>query len=234
DSDLLFVAPIEPLWEPVERDGVLVTRFYPPPYGVDKSGWPNRVQLLNGVRHLVDADTYAEALRRLLDERVDVNVGVMGISRPRGDAFLHDWAEGMEKGRSADIPLLDEMLTLALLPKHHHFLADEKWNCPADEFFRRTNLADACVIHYFADGWRVGRIRIGRNPATWAGQKWYRAHAGMSRRLDLAAWERSDPTFTGPLRRAAANTANFVALSLSVKVALAMTRRRLFNRCDRL
>jgi hypothetical protein len=232
DSDLLFVAPIDALWEPLERDGVLVTRFYPPPHGVDDSGWPNRVQLLKGVRHLVDGDTYAEALRRQLDERIDINVGVMGISRPRGDAFLHDYAERIEKGRSANITLLDEMLALALLPKHHHFLADEKWNCPADEFFRRTNLGDACVIHYFADGSQVRGMRLGRNPATWAGQKWYAAHELTGRSVDLAAWERSDPAFTGPQRRAIARTTSH-ALSLGVKPMLVRARVWLSSRCDR-
>ncbi len=184
-------------------------------------------------------DAAGVALERQLAELgsgvtfVDVNVGVMGISRPRGDAFLHDWAEGMEKARSADIPLLDEMLALALLPKHRHVLADEKWNCPADEFFRRTNLADACVIHYFADGWRVRGIRVGRSPTTWAGQKWYRAYAGMKGSLNLAAWERSDPTFTGPLRRAVVRTAS-LPLSQSIKRVLLRTRHSLRQRGDRL
>jgi hypothetical protein len=232
DSDLLFVAPIDALWEPLERDGVLVTRFYPPPHGIDDSHWPSRAHLLKGVRNLVDGDTYAEALRQL-DEGVDINVGVMGISRPRGDAFLHDWGERMEKGRSANIPLLDEMLALALLPKHHHFLADEKWNCPADEFFRRTNLADACVIHYFSDGSRLGGTRLGRNPTTWAGRKWYAAHAAMGRSLDLAAWERSDPAFAGPRRRAVLYaTSN--AVSVGVKPTLVRTRTWLRWRCERL
>ncbi len=205
DSDLLFFEPIDELWDPLEREGVLVTRFFPAPYGVDGSssrpGWANRVALLKGVRELVDADTYTEAVRRLLEERIDVNVGVMGISVPKGEAFLSDWSERMEWGRSARITLLDEMLVVALISKHRHFLAEEKWNCPADEFFRRTNLAEAHTIHYFADGIRVHGIRLGRNPATWAGKKWYETYRQASRRLNLGAWERIDPTFAGPLQR---------------------------------
>lgn len=205
DSDLLFFKSIDDLWDPLEREGVLVTRFFPAPYGVDGSssrpGWANRIALLEGVRELIDADTYTEAVRRLLEERIDVNVGVMGISAPRGEAFLSDWSERMERGRSARITLLDEMLVVALISKHRHFLADEKWNCPADEFFRRTNLAEAGVIHYFADGIRVHGIRLGRNPATWAGKKWYETYRQAGRHLDLSAWERIDPTFVGPLRR---------------------------------
>jgi hypothetical protein len=195
DSDVLFVEPIDELWEPLEREGVLVTRFFPAPDGYGGPGQWSRVELLKGVRNLVDRETYAEALRRMRDERIDVNIGVMGISRPRGDAFLADWAERIERGRGQGSLLLDEMLVVALLPKHRHFLADEEWNCPADEFFRRTNLGDARVIHYFADGTSVHGIRIGRNPATWAGRGWYAAYADARRELNLAVWESSDPTF---------------------------------------
>jgi hypothetical protein len=68
--------------------------------------------------------------------------------------------------------LLDEMLVVALIGDYPHFLADEIWNCPADECFRRTNLADAVIIHYFADGHHLfGNQRMGRNPGTWAGKK---------------------------------------------------------------
>ena len=198
DSDLLFQKPIDELWGPLEREGVLVTRFYPAPYGVDgtasRPGWANRMKHLEDVRELVDATTYADAVRRLLDERIDVNVGVMGISRPLGDTFLTDWAERMERGRSTRIQLMDEMLAVALVAKHRHFLTDEKWNCPADEFFRRTNLADAHVIHYFADGNQVYGIHLGRNPASWAGKKWYKAYRQAAQHIDLSRWVRADPT----------------------------------------
>jgi hypothetical protein len=37
DSDLLFVKPIDPLWESLEEKGILFTRFFPNPYGIDGS-----------------------------------------------------------------------------------------------------------------------------------------------------------------------------------------------------
>ena len=200
DSDLVFRAPVDELWEPLEREGLLVTRFFAPPYGVDgtpeRPGWGNRVGYLESVRALVDTETWEAALHRMLHDRIDVNVGVMGLSRPRGDAFLDDYDDHMERARSVDILLPDEMLTVALLPKHHHILVDEAWNCPADEFFRRTNLADARVIHYFADGQEVHGIRLGRNAATWAGRKWHEAYLAVAQRLDLNRWERADPGFS--------------------------------------
>jgi len=197
DSDLIFQKPIDELWEPLEREGVLVTRFYPAPYGVDgtagKPGWANRMQHLEDVSELVDPETYTAAVRRMLDERIDINIGVMGIARPLGDAFLADWAERMERGRVKRIQLMDEMLAVALSAQHRHFLAEEKWNCPADEFFRRTNLADAHVIHYFADGNQVHGILLGRNPRSWAGKKWYKTYQQAARYIDLRRWVRSDP-----------------------------------------
>lgn len=201
DSDLVFFEPIDPLWEPLEREGVLLTRFYPAPYGVDGTkeapGWSNRVRFLERVRHLVDEETYKLALSRMTNDRIDINIGVMGISRPLGDGFLADWSERMERDRSRRIPLMDEMLVVALAARHRHFLAGEEWNCPADEFCRRTSLADARIIHYFADGQRVHGIRLGRNPSTWAGTKWYEAHYRAACRFPLRRLQRDDPTFTG-------------------------------------
>lgn len=197
DSDMIFLKPIDELWRPLERDGVLFTRFFPAPYGVDGTvnnpGFANRTRHLEDVRELVDPATYAEAVRRMLDERIDINIGVLGIARPLGDAFLADWAERMERGHSRRIQLMDEMLAVALSATHRHYLADEKWNCPADEFFRRTNLADAHVIHYFADGNKVHGISLGRNPATWAGKKWYRAYQQTAQFIDLSRWVQADP-----------------------------------------
>ena len=199
DSDLLFMAPIDELWEPLERNGVLATRFFPNPYGVDgapgRPGWANRLQFLAGIRGLVDEQTYKVGINRLVNDRIDVNVGVMGIASPAGDAFLADWAERMERGRSQQILLIDEMLAFALLANHQHFLANEIWNCPADEFFRRTNLADARIIHYFADGCRVHGIRLGRNRDTWAGKKWYAVYRQVARQIDLRHWTQCDSTF---------------------------------------
>jgi hypothetical protein len=205
DSDLLFQAPIDDLWAPLEREGVLATRMFPPLYGVDGSpdrprGSLYRMGLMEQLRDLVDGDTYSTAVRRLVDDRIDINVGVMGVSRPKGDVFLNEWSELMERRRHDGILLLDELLVVVLLPRHRHFLADEAWNCPADEFFRRTNLADARVIHYFGDGHIVDGTRLGRNPATWAGRKWYKVYREAAKQIDLRHWESRDPTFVGKHR----------------------------------
>jgi len=205
DSDLIFQAPIDALWEPLERDGLLVTRFFSPPYGVDgtseQPGFANRMAHLDDIRSLIGEDYHDEAKRQLLNERIDVNIGVMGIARPAGNAFLDDWADFMERGGSRRILLMDEMLVVALMNRHRHYLADETWNCPADEFFRQTNLADASIIHYFADGHTIHGIRLGRNPSTWAGRKWFDMYLQAADRLELDRWTRFDPNFTGGWRR---------------------------------
>ena len=50
----------------------------------------------------------------------------------------------MDKGRT--IPLVDESLTNMLIAEFQHHLADESWNFPADEMFRRTRLSDAKIV----------------------------------------------------------------------------------------
>ncbi len=206
DSDLIFMGPIDPLWEPLEREGVLATRFFAPPFGVDgteaKPGWGDRAKFLRGVEDLLRPEVFKAAMNRLLVDRIDVNVGLFGVSKSTGSAFLADWIETMERGRSRRIMLLDEMTVVGLLAVHRHYLADEIWNCPADEFFRRTNLADARVIHYFADGHIMNKFRLGRNPDSWAGAKWYSLYQEAAAKHDLALWRSADPVFASALERA--------------------------------
>lgn len=205
DSDMVFLQPIDELWEPTEREGLLVTRFYPCPYGIEgsreKPGWANRVGHLESVREFVEPQVFSAALARMLQERIDVNVGVMGIAKRSGGAFLEDYCAAMERARPKQILLADEMLTVALIAKHRHDLAEEAWNCPADELFRRTNPLEAKVLHYFGDGCRVNGLRLGRNLTTWAGRMWYRVYELAARELDLDFWERRDPLFTARRRR---------------------------------
>lgn len=197
DSDIIFRSPIDALWEPLEKQGVLLTRFYAPPYGVDgsaeKPGFGNRIALLNGVRDIVGEELHAKAVRRMLQERIDINIGVMGISRTQGSAFLADYAEHLERGHERRPSLLDEMLVVALAGRHPHALVAEAWNCPADEFFRRTNLAEARVIHYFAEGQSVHGIPLGRNRQSWAGKKWFATLRLAAAKIDLGRWIETDP-----------------------------------------
>ncbi len=198
DSDMIFMRPIDHLWEPLERHGVLATRFHTPSHGIggthEKRGPFDRVDHLEGVRNLLAPKTFEIAMHRLVQEKIDVNIGVFGISLPRGAAFLNDWAAHMERGRGKNILLLDEMLVNGLLGIHDHYLADEAWNCPADEYFRYTNLADAKVIHYFGDGdTRLGS-RMGRNPATWAGMLWFQMYKEASDIIDFGPWRTHDFT----------------------------------------
>ena len=201
DSDIVFFGPIDELWEPLEKEGVLVTRFYHPPFGID--GTPeaptsdSRVALLDMMRPLIGDAAHDLTLNRFVHDRIDINIGVFGISRPKGDAFLAEFAQNMEDGRDLSVPLFDEMLVNALVGKYPHFLADEKWNCPADEFFRCTNLADAIAIHYFGDGSKVFDVHspMGRNIRTWAGKKWYAAYFELARTMDVSLWRKLDRNF---------------------------------------
>ena len=214
DADTIFLGPIDSLWEPLEREGLLVTRFSAPPYGIDGKldahGEFSRISLLENIRELLGPARFELAVRRMIDDRIDMNIGVLGISRDRGAGFLSEWAELMEKGHARKIDLLDEMLVVGLIAGYPHHLADEIWNCPANEMFRRTNLADAIVIHYFADGYPLwGDQRMGRNAATWAGRKWYAAYREAATALNLRPWRFLDPNFDRRAEPALANGAAY-------------------------
>ena len=190
DSDLLFLGSPEPLWQPLEDSGVLVTRFHPNPYGIggyaEQPGFAYRLGHFNDVAHLVSPNEFKRATVRLLKEGIDINVGVMGFARPQADMFLSELSESM--GADPAINLIDESLTNILIPKYPHYLADEKWNCPADEMFRKTPLSDAKIIHYFADGCVVGGRRFGRNRETEAGKLWFKAFEEMREQLSVQQW----------------------------------------------
>jgi hypothetical protein len=93
----------------------------------------------------------------------------------------------MDLGRS--IPLVDETLTNLLIADFEHHLADESWNCPADEMFRRTPLREARIVHYFADGVVLDDSRrLGRNRETEAGRAWFDAFDEMRAELPIEQW----------------------------------------------
>lgn len=54
------------------------------------------MHMLPGIRISSMLKTYAGAVRRITVEEADVNIGVLGISSPRGDAFLDDLASRID------------------------------------------------------------------------------------------------------------------------------------------
>lgn len=199
DCDMIFMGPIDPVWEQIEETGVFLTRFHAPAYGIDGTphhpGYLSRVGLLLQVRPVVGTELFEKGVRRMIRQHIDINVGVMGISRPAGDTFLADMARHLEIGRPQKVPLLDEMVVVAMAGNYPHHLAAETWNCPADEYFRQTNLADARVIHYFGEGYSFEDVPFGRNPVTWAGRKWLAMFREASEHVPLARWTGFDPGF---------------------------------------
>ena len=205
DSDTIFRGPIDELWEPLEREGVLLTRFRAHPYGVEgtpeRRGWGDRISLLDGIKSLLKSEDYDAARERLLVHGIDINIGLMGFSRPTGDAFLREWAEHMERGQGLKASIMDEMLINALQGRHRCHLVDDKWNCPASEFYRLTNVFDARMIHYFADGSRIFGARMARSMSSLAGRLWLKAYAEAGQHLDLVRWRKYDPFFDGHFTR---------------------------------
>ncbi len=190
DSDLLFLDSPEPLWQPTEDSGILVTRFHPNPYGIggsaEQPGFAYRLGHFNEVSHLVNPEDFKRATTRLLEEGIDINVGVMGFTRPQANNFLVEFSESMKADPA--INLIDESLTNVLITKYSHYLADEKWNCPADEMFRKTPLSDAKIVHYFGDGCVVDGRRLGRNHETEAGKLWFKTFDEMREQLPIQQW----------------------------------------------
>ncbi len=212
DSDTIFQGPIDELWEPLEREGSLVTRCRIPAYGVEGTpehpGWADRVGNLTDIKSLLTHADFDTAMARIVSHGIDINLGMIGFSRPKGEAFLQDWAEHLERGQELKAKIMDEMLIVALYWRYPHVLADEKWNCPASEFCRATLLQDARMIHYFADGSELFGQRVGRNSSTLAGRMWLAAYGEASQHMDLRRWRSRDPYFDGHLKRAAKFLAN--------------------------
>ncbi len=194
DSDLLFQASPEPLFAPTEQHGLLVTRFYPNPYGAygrpEKQEFGSRLRRIESINHLFTPEEIEKARKRLLLDRIDVNVGVMGLSQPKGLPFFEEYSRLIEKGRG--IELIDESLANLLIARYPHYLAEEEWNCPADNIFRKTALSEAKIIHYFADGYEPFGKRLGRNRATEAGQIWFKTFKEMHQTLPVAYWQKFD------------------------------------------
>ena len=205
DGDLLFIRPFDELWAPLEEKGVLLTRFYPNPYGahgsIDRKGACCRIDHLNDIRHVLQKEEFEAASDGLLNRNLDINIGVMGCVKGKSDAFLRELDERIRayaaQERIIKFPV-DEMLTLALSYRYQHYLAEEKWNCPEDEFFRRTDIKDANIIHYFAEGLERGGRVLGRSRDTEAGKLWFAKLEELSRDQKLDYWLKLDPFFNRP------------------------------------
>ena len=116
----------------------------------------------------------------------------------RGPAAMRSLPSGpgaWSKAGGKDILLLDEMLVVALAEHHPHYLADEQWNCPADEKYRSIDPAEAKILHFFLDGAIIDGRRIGRNVETWTGRQWFEAYRAAKADIDLSRWRLGDEYF---------------------------------------
>jgi len=66
----------------LEEKWILLTRFFPNPYGVDGTaenpGFANRIKYINDVKHLLNDDEYRQTIKQILVDEIDVNTGVVG------------------------------------------------------------------------------------------------------------------------------------------------------------
>ena len=194
DSDLLFRGSVEPLWAPLEEKNILLTRFHFNPYGMGgtpkRHGFGSRIQRLEDIRHMVSEEDFQNTKHRILEEEIDINIGVFGYVKGGGDALLNELIEIIARDHTPD--LVDEMVTNVLASRHEHHLAEESWNCPSDERFRRTTLEAAKVLHFFADGhFATGRF-LGRNPKTPEGRLWFQTLDEMNRQYAFDHWSTYD------------------------------------------
>ena len=92
DADLLFIRSFDELWQPLEEKGVLITKSFPNPYGIagtpENRGWGDRVKRLENTRPLLTDKEFRISRKRLLIDKIDVNIEVMGYYRgsPRWDS----------------------------------------------------------------------------------------------------------------------------------------------------
>ena len=198
DGDVLFLKNFDELWQPLEEKGFLLTRFHANPYGVNGTAtdhrWAYRLGHLEDIRPLLSEEEFFAARKKLLEDKVDINIGVMGYSRHRGNVFMRDFLIRIKKAkkRKMTTSCLDEMIILALSNKYPHYLAEEKWNCPADVFFKKTSLKEAVIVHYFADGTQVEGCKMGRQADTEAGRLWFSKFNELSEKIDLSYWKKYD------------------------------------------
>jgi hypothetical protein len=120
DGDLLFMQPIDELWEPLEANGCVLTNFCN--WKTDGKIMRARLNNLRGI--LTD-----EQVEKMCDSYPSVNIGVMGFTKDKGRKALRKWTEMTEK--LAGKHIADEIAAHVIKPWYDCYIAGPEFNASA-------------------------------------------------------------------------------------------------------
>jgi len=119
DADTLIEGPIDPLFDWLDSNPVIVTQFAE--WVTTGRKMKGRIRKLSGISPLVDA-----AIDHVTKNSYPaLNTGVMGWQR--NAPFLADW-QALGKALSGRF-IADELAAQLALPGSSHLLLDDRWNC---------------------------------------------------------------------------------------------------------
>jgi hypothetical protein len=136
DGDLLFLRPIDSLWQPLEDKGCLLTQF---------CDWRTNGPIMSGRIKQLNKVLNEEQIKKLCDDYPAINIGVMGFTKDKGGKAFRKWSDLTKK--VAGIHLADEIAAAVVPPYYDCFIAGAEYNASA-KFSNMDTIEYNTVVHY--------------------------------------------------------------------------------------
>lgn len=135
DGDILVRKPFDKLFDELDKNGFLVTRF---------SAWKTNGRTMTKRINRMSEFISKEDLLKALDHNPAINIGVMGYKKGTGDQILKEWGEITQKMSGKFIA--DEIAVHGVCFKYPCSIVSSLYNYSCK--LERAPLEDAVIIHY--------------------------------------------------------------------------------------
>lgn len=168
DGDLLFLKPIDDLWNPLIEKGCLLTQFCN--WKTNGSIMKSRIQQLNKVLD-------EEQIKKLCNKYPAINIGVMGFTKEKGGKAFRKWSDLTDK--IAGVHLGDEIAVSVIPPYYNCHITGPEYNASA-KLSDMNTIENNIIVHYHGGSQGGGSEELDYESRRRSSRLWF---AGLSNLL---------------------------------------------------
>jgi len=134
DADLIFIKPIDELFDQIEQNGTVLTHFM---------GWYTNGRIMSRRLKILEKLFDVDQMKKVYEHNPAINIGVMGISKEKGGKFLRKWEQVTKK--LAGKFIADEIAAHVYI-WYDHVIVGETYN-QSGKFANKNELISNHIIH---------------------------------------------------------------------------------------